>query len=207
MSYKLALSGNQKSGKSAFSRWLRDNQGFTILDHTGAIKESLSLALANTLQENYQYHRNLLEEIKTKESYRTLLIEWARVTGCNEGRVLEPLLKEYAYSLENLVVDNIRYPAQADMARKSGYQIIRIEGGKYFDIESERAMDEYEFDKVLDASQYEFPWYESLLWEMLNLKEDKRLYFQGGFGNTFADIRVEDKLTFVMYSNIYEGMF
>ncbi len=162
---KIALCGNRRSGKTAFTEYLVRERGFVGVSYTTLIKMELAtaLALADTLFETEDLHDRadaLLEQmLADKERYRDLIVAWADVRGWSGGAPLDKMLKDYAdswmggWAHQNIVIDNVRFPEQADVCRKYGFLIVRLAGGAHVDIPSERSMDGYRVDMGLDIGK------------------------------------------------------
>lgn len=139
---KIAVSGYIDSGKSTIAREF-EKKGFYLLNYTEQIKDEVAKAMAAVGVAKTREAAS--EEIHGEiEFYRPLLIAWADACGWSDGSRLKLLLPE-VYQ-EHIVLDNIRFLAQANIVKEAGFVTVRLEGGRKTDLPSERDLDSYKFD-------------------------------------------------------------
>lgn len=148
---KIALSGNIGSGKSTIAKEFEKKE-YYLLSYTQRIKEEVASAMQATgvVESKEEALRKFQEH---KELYRPLLISWADCCGWSDGSRLKGFLQNL--DKENVVLDNLRYIAQANIVKQAGFITIRLEGGNRVDVPSERSLDNYPFDLTI-------PWMENV---------------------------------------------
>ena len=145
---RVALAGNIGSGKSTVAKEL-STEGFFLLNYTELIKEEVAKAMVSVGV--FTTIEDALEQIKLKkEFYRPLLVAWADTCGWSDGKQLENFLKEMQEKA--VVLDNLRYLAQADIVKRHGFLVFKLEGGNRMDIPE---LINFHFDATI-------PWMESL---------------------------------------------
>lgn len=148
---KIALAGNVGSGKSTIAEQL-SNRGFYLLSYTELIKEEVASAMAATGVT--QDEKEALDSIhKDKEFYRRLLISWADATGWSTGERLKRILP--VMTEENIVLDNIRFLKQAEIVKKFGFIVVKLEGGESIGEAYDEEFRDYQFDAII-------PWMENI---------------------------------------------
>lgn len=145
---RVALSGNIGSGKTSISSEF-EKRGYYLLNYAELIKQEVAKGMACLKVTSSQ--QEALEKIKSqKEFYRPLLVAWADCCGFSDGEKLKKIL--LTLKDENIVMDNIRFLKQAEIVKKYGFVILKLEGGDRNDIPE---LANFHFDAVI-------PWMESV---------------------------------------------
>lgn len=145
---KIALCGNIGSGKSTVASEL-SQKDYYLLSYTELIKNEVARAMTAT--QVTASEKEALEKIHTqKEFYRPLLVAWADTCGWSDGKQLTKILP--TLSAENIVMDNIRFLAQAHIVKQNGFLIFKLSGGDRMDIPE---LADFPFDAVI-------PWMENV---------------------------------------------
>ena len=156
---RIGFSGKQRAGKDTSAEYLVDKYSGLIMkfaDPIYDIEESAYHIAGLGSPEKYpkSMRRGFLQFIGT---------EWGR-------RVIDPNIwinamdeklsrADTKHISANIFVTDVRFPNEADLLRKHGFKIIRISrplearlaaGASNLDHESETALDNYQFDKVIN---------------------------------------------------------
>jgi hypothetical protein len=120
---KVALTGKLYSGKTTIAKLLEGLHGYTLVNFSDYLK-GLALNSLSVVDERYQ-GMTIREMNRDKQKYRPFLQEFGTLIGFDAeamyiGRVLSLV------DSENVVFDNVRTQAQADLLTNLGYKIIKL---------------------------------------------------------------------------------
>ena len=166
----IGFSGHAGSGKTTAARHLRDKHGFTLISFAWALKlEILQWALQNNINVQTQgLVGNQGEKLKTVDipgaqfprflqpkspettyaiTHRELMELWGNGRRAQESTYwIDKLFTTPLPDDVKLVIDDVRFPDEANMIRICGGAVIRINHDAWYNTKSlaETALDEYQ---------------------------------------------------------------
>lgn len=157
----IGLIGRARSGKSTVAKHLVDNYGFFRFAFADPLKEMLMKAGMCTYGELYanktEQSRWLMQKIGT-DIFRKQIDELFWIKKAQE--MIQGFIRD---NHQKIVVEDIRFPNEAELVKEFGGTVIKLVRSEYFDDQtdnshlSESLVDSIEADRVIGAQSGDVP--------------------------------------------------